>query len=126
MKTVENNALARIYRKDLTLSFGETIRQMTKAGLLDTELQEEFKNLLKDRNWLVHKSRSESRSAIHNNASMQRVINRIDSIADAALVLLRKMGNLSDAHVKKHGVSEEFIAEKANEILEHWHTSDID
>ncbi len=112
--------------KAMKNTFGKTIQQMTEAGLLTAELQEEFKKLLKERNWLVHKSRSESRSAIHSAASMQRVIDRIDSIADGVLVLLRKIGALSDSHVKKHGACEEFIARKANEILEHWHTSDID
>ena len=107
-------------------TFGETIRQITKAGLLSAELQDVFKNLLRERNWLVHRSRAESRSAIHSDVAMQRVMNRLDSLAGEALILLRKMGALSDAHAKKHGVSEEYIAKKANEILEQWHTSDAD
>lgn len=112
--------------KAMKNTFGSTIRQMSNAGLLNADLQEDLKKSLRDRNWLVHKSRAESRSAIHNDAAMQRVVKRIDSIADEALVLLKKIGALSDAHVKKHGVTEEYIAKKANEILERWHTSDVD
>ena len=112
--------------KALKNTFGATIQQMSNAGLLSAELQGDFEHLLRDRNWLVHKSRAGSRSAIHNDAAFQRVVKRIDTIADEALVLLKKIGALSDAHVKKHGVTEEYIAKKANEILEHWQTSDVD
>jgi hypothetical protein len=112
--------------KAIKNTFGATIRQMSNAGLLSADLQREFGNLLKNRNWLVHKSRSQSRSAIHNEAAMQQVMKRLDAIADEALVLLRKIGALTDDHVKKHGVTEEYIAKKANEILEQWHTADED
>jgi len=112
--------------KALKNTFGETIRQMTKAGLVSAELQEGFKILLKERNWLVHKSRAESRSAIHNDAAMHRTMSRLNAIADEALILLRKMSALSDVQAKEHGVSEEFIAKKASEILAQWHTADAD
>ncbi len=112
--------------KALKNTFGATIRQMSNARLLSAELQNRFAKLLSERNWLVHKSRADSRSAIHKEVALQRVIKRLDAIADEALLLLKRVGALSDAHVKKHGVTEEYITKKAKEILEHWHTSDAD
>ncbi len=110
--------------KAMKNTFGVTIKQMSKAGLLSAELQDRFDNLLNERNWLVHKSRADSRSAIHKREVMERVVKRIDAIADEGLFLLKKIGGLSDAHVKKHGLSEEYIAKTAKKILERWHTSD--
>jgi len=110
--------------KALKNTFGITIKQMSKAGILSAELQDRFDNLLSERNWLVHKSRADSRSAIHKREAMERVVKRIDAIAEESLFLLKKIDKMSDAHAKKHGLSEEYIAKTANEILKHWHTSD--
>ena len=105
-------------------TFGETVHQITKAGLLSSELETRFTNLLSERNWLVHRSRADSRSAIHSDPEMQRLIVRLDEMAEESLSLLREIGALSEAQVKKHGVSEEHINEKAKELLEQWHASD--
>jgi len=112
--------------KAMKNTFGATIREMSSAGLLSAELQERFEKLLIERNWLVHRSRADSRSAIHKPMAMNRVVERLDAIADEALFLLKTVGALSDAHVKKHGITEDYIAKKAMEILEHWHISDRD
>ena len=106
-------------------TFGATIHQVSKAGLFSSELESRFTNLLSERNWLVHRSRADSRSAIHSALEMQRLVVRIDKMAEEALSLLRKIGTLSEAHVKKHGVTEEYIDEKAKELLEQWHASDV-
>lgn len=105
-------------------TFGETIHQLRKAGLLSSELETRFIKLLSERNWLVHRSRADNRSAIYNDSSMQRLLVRIERMAEESLSLLREVGALSESHVKKHGVSEESIYVRANEILEQWHASD--
>jgi len=105
-------------------TFGATIHQIAKAGLLNSELESRFTNLLLERNWLVHRSRTDSRSAIHSDLEMQRLVVRLDEMAEESLSLLREIGVLSEAHVKKHGVTEEYINEKAKELLEQWHASD--
>ena len=105
-------------------TFGATIHHVSKAGLLSSELENRFTNLLSERNWLVHRSRADSRSAIHSALEMQRLVVRIDKIAEESLSLLRGIGTLSEAYVKKHGVTEEYIDKKAKELLEQWHASD--
>ncbi|MEY4527945.1 MAG: hypothetical protein RL768_1664 [Nitrospirota bacterium] len=105
-------------------TFGETVHQLTKSGLLNSKLEPRFTSLLSERNWLVHRSRTDSRSAIHSDPDMQRLLVRLDGMAEESLSLLREIGALSEAHVKKYGVSEEYINEKANELLEQWHASD--
>lgn len=105
-------------------TFGATIHQRTKAGLLSSKLESRFRNLLTERNWLVHKSRADSRRAIHNDLEMQKLLLRLDEIADESLSILREIGALSEAYVKKHGVTEEYIKEQAKKILEQWDSSD--
>jgi uncharacterized protein YutE (UPF0331/DUF86 family) len=45
-------------------TFGSSIYEITKKGLISEELQERFSKLLAERNWLVHQSRRDSRNAI--------------------------------------------------------------
>ncbi|BBO91737.1 hypothetical protein DSCOOX_49170 [Desulfosarcina ovata subsp. ovata] len=106
-------------------TFGATINKVSKAGLLSAELESRFTNLLSERNWLVHRSRADSRGAIHSALKMQRLLARIDKMAEESLSLLREIGILSETHVKEHGVPEEYIDKKAKELLEQWHASDV-
>lgn len=101
-------------------TFGFTLRQLLKAGLLSSELATRFTKLLEERNWLVHKSRATSRSAIYNDGSMRRLLARLDGIAEEALLLLKEVGSLSEVFVRQHGVSEQYINENAQKLLQHW------
>jgi hypothetical protein len=106
-------------------TFGTTLHKIAKAGLLSAALEVRFGNILSERNWLVHQSRADSRSAIHSDLAMQRLVARLDAIADESLLLLKEIRALSETYVKKHGVTEEYINEKAMELLKQWHTSDV-
>lgn len=105
-------------------TFGVILREITKAGLLSEDIQQRFKKLLLERNWLVHRSRSSSRSAIHSDTNMIVLLNRLDKISDEALILLTHVGKLAEAYVKKHGISERYI-EKSKELLASWHSTDV-
>jgi len=105
-------------------TFGATLQEMKKANLLPNELQPRFEKLLSERNWLVHSSRADSRSAIHNDSSMQLLITRLDKMADESFYLLKAIGSLSEAYVAKHGVSKEYIDRKSKELLKEWQESE--
>ena len=105
-------------------TFGATIHHFAKAILLSSELETRFTHLLSERNWLVHRSRADSRSAVHSDLGMERLVFRLDKMAEESLSLLQEIGALSEAHAKKHGVTEEHINEKARELLEQWHASE--
>jgi len=105
-------------------TFGATIHRMVEAGLLTLALEERFRKLLSERNWLVHRSRATSRSAIHRQSGMKRLVARIDAMSDEALELIRDVGELAESYVKMHGVSEQYITETAERLLAQWHAED--
>lgn len=121
MGEVAGNTLVEEARKK---TFGRTIHRISNQGLLSTELKDRFFNLLSERNWLVHRSRADSRDAIHSNKAMQKIVARIDAMEKESLSLLREIGSLSMAYVKKHGVTEQYTNKKAQELLKQWHTSE--
>lgn len=105
-------------------TFGATFQEMKKANLLPNELKKRFENLLSERNWLVHSSRADSRSVIHNDSSMQHLMARLDKMAEESLSLLKAIGTLSEAYVTKLGVTKEYIDRKSQELLKEWQESD--
>jgi hypothetical protein len=102
-------------------TFGATIHKITKAGLLSIVLERRFCELLRERNWLVHKSRAQSRNAIHSDPVAEKIIRRLDAMADESKALLSEIGVLAERHVKNYGISQEHIEEAATRLLEQWH-----
>lgn len=49
-------------------TFGKTICEISKAGLLAGDLESRLTKLLLERNWLVHSSRATNRNAIYRNS----------------------------------------------------------
>ena len=121
MGLAEGNALV---EKAQSKTLGATIKKITKAGLLSSELETRFDNLLSERNWLVHRSRASSRGAAHHDADASKLILRLDAIAEESLDLMTEIRKLVESHVLQHGVSMEHIGEKAKDLLKQWHSSD--
>ena len=105
-------------------TFGNTIHNITKQGLLSIELKDRFFDLLSERNWLVHSSRADSRNAIHSDSAMNRLISRIDNMANESLSILKEIGTLTISFVEKHGIAKRDINKKAEELLKQWHESE--
>ncbi len=107
--------------KALGKTFGTTIHRATKAGLLSADLERRFCALLRERNWLVHKSRAQSSNAIHSDLAAEKIILRLDAMADESNAILSEIGALAERHVKTFGISQQQIEESANRLLEQWH-----
>jgi len=113
-----------LFEKAQKKTFGITIRRLTEAGLLTTDLERRLSDLLSDRNWLVHKSRAASRSAPYNDAVATKLVDRLNGIAEQALALLKEIGQLVEQFAKKHGTTEEYINETSKRLLEEWRSAD--
>lgn len=103
--------------KALRKIFGVTIDRTVKAGLLNSDIEHRFRLILRDRNWLVHKSREQSRNAIHSDLAKETFIHRIDAMAAESLALLFEIGDLAEMHVKKLGISPQQIDAAAKNIF---------
>lgn len=106
-------------------TFGKTVSELGKYGLLKPDIQRRFGSLLKERNWLVHSSRADSRDAVHGALAMRKLLIRLESIAEEAHALLKELQSLAETHVKQHGVSEHEIAERTKRLLQSWQTPDV-
>lgn len=107
-------------------TFGATIKQLEKAAVLDPELAARFAKLLEERNWLVHRSRADSRGAIHGDGSAKNLLLRLEAIADEALALLKVLGGAAERFAQRRGVSKEFIDQESQRLLKQWQEADDD
>lgn len=110
--------------KALCKTFGSTITQLVKAEQLLQTVEARFKALLAERNWLVHSSRSSSCDAVHNDQACNRLIERLNAIAEEARLLLKEVGAQAEAFVKSHGISTKNIDQLAEQALKRWHGED--
>lgn len=121
MGLAEGNALV---EKAQGKTFGATLHQIAKAGLISPEIEARFTKLLSERNWLVHRSRTDSRNVIDNDKAMVVLVARLDAMADEALVLLKYIDAETTAFVQKHGVSMQYVEQVSKQLLEQWHAAD--
>ena len=113
-----------LVEKALAKTFRATLHQIAKAGLVPPEIEKRFEKLLSERNWLVHHSRADSRSAIHHDSVLNALILRLEGIADEALALLRYIALETTSFGENHGVSAQYVDRMSKQMLEQWRAGD--
>lgn len=107
-------------------TFGKTIHALRGAGKMPVAIEQRFIALLKERNWLVHRSRATNRTAVHDKKACESLLVRLEGLAEEARLLLREIGNASEKFVFQNGVPKEEINRLTQEILKSWHSSTND
>lgn len=110
--------------KALSKTFGGTITQLIKAGCLQKQLEGRFQNLLVERNWLVHNSRSTSRNAIDSEQACNTLIHRLEKISEEAHSLIKLVGKEAEAFVNRYGITQEQLRKQTAKTLKTWHGED--
>ncbi len=87
---------------------------------MGSDIETRFTSLLEERNWLVHRSRMDSRKSVHDDNAMSLLIARLDALAKEATALLKEVGARIEIFVRQHGVSAEYIDSMSKQILEQW------
>lgn len=113
-----------ILEKEKARTFGGTIKQLRKAGLLTPTLDKRFEDLLNERNWLVHRSRASSRSAVHYDSHMAALLTRLDRMSEEAILLLGEVRSITEEFAVKHDIPAEEVAARTAETLRQWHGED--
>jgi hypothetical protein len=107
-----------------SLPFGGILTRIPNAGLSDADLEIRFKKVLRERNWLVHKSRGTSRNALSSDSGTEKVVGRVDALAEEARSLLQVLGPKIEDYVREQGTSMRDVDERASALLDQWHASD--
>jgi len=104
-------------------TFGGSLTQLAKTKKLPVTLLARFQVLLKERNWLVHSSRTDSNKALIDDLSFARLQSRLEAITDEAGRLLKEISEQSQTFVISKGIPSEVIEAKTAQILSQWHSA---
>ena len=78
-----------LLEKHRSYTLGKAIKIGDKAGLYPESLQQELKEFLSERNWLIHRSIAQGRDDWDSNISRGKLIRRIKAITTQAQGLLQ-------------------------------------
>lgn len=118
------DAAQRILDKSRKETFGTTVGAMKSAGLLSEGLEKRFKALLKERNWLVHRSRAYNSAALANDEATSALLARIDRIEGESRSLMHELAALSTQFVLAAGVPPDAVNAAASDLVHLWESND--
>ncbi len=101
-------------------TFGSLLRELEKAGVVPSQLSARLQTAVDERNWLVHRSRRESRGILENPSAYSALVARVESMSEAALKLLKELGSELHKYVIASGVSSAQIDAEAERIARSW------
>lgn len=105
-------------------TFGRTVYLLRQAAKVPLDLKDRLPGILKERNWLVHSSLTEGRSAVYNDAACEVLMRRMEFISSEAGSILKLIVNAAEEYATNDGVSKEEIEHLTAQILKSWQEDD--
>jgi ribosomal protein S13 len=101
-------------------TMGAHIGALRKAGTLSEENDRRLAAILKERNWLAHHAKRESRGVIHSTSKLSALLARLEAIGEETLSLNQTLAGEVLSHFKANGVSAEAADQELTRILAEW------
>jgi hypothetical protein len=101
-------------------TFGSLLHELKEAGVLEARLERRLLALLEERNWLAHRAKRESRGIIYRDQDFDRLVSRLDGIAEEATSLNTLLGRALEEFVVSLGIDPAFIEREAKRLAESW------
>jgi uncharacterized protein YutE (UPF0331/DUF86 family) len=107
-------------QKEQAKTFGALLSELRSNGIVEGSLEARLNALLRERNWLVHRSKRESRGVINDLDNVDVLVARLDRIAEEATTLDKELAQRIERFVVSSGVDPSFIDEEAKKLAESW------
>jgi hypothetical protein len=116
------NVVEQMFKKYGELTLGQLAKQIENLPDVSADLKQRLRLLKKERNWLVHKSWSDTFTYANSYppTELDNYVNRIGKIHDEALQINKSFSVVLEERVRKAGVSVEYLDKKAEEIYSRW------
>jgi hypothetical protein len=110
----------RIFQKSEKNTLGQLFGQIRDLSNGTASFLPRFEALVQERNWLVHHSRNENRSDLFDDNARQKVIDRIETMANEAYQLALALKATTEDHMVSQGITKEEIDRRASQIFREW------
>src|SRR5207247_7153364 len=101
-------------------TLGQLFTAIRKTGGAPESLLPRLAGFIIERNWLVHRSRHENRSNLYSPAKRTALRQRLCSIADEALLVMKAFQQATEDHLIGQGVTKVEIDARAKQIRKKW------
>jgi uncharacterized protein YutE (UPF0331/DUF86 family) len=101
-------------------TFGQLLKKLRDAGVLDQELVGDLERLVDERNWVVHRAKRENRGVLDNPSGYAALQRRLDALADDALQMQKRLAGDVESYVRTAGVPAEVIDAEAARLQRAW------
>lgn len=110
------SALEKTRRKTL----GQLLGELKSNEPIPRELVERLDQFVEHRNWLAHRSRTDSRKLVYQSSRNSELFHKLDWIAAEALALMKLFAEELIVHLESHGLSREEIDKRAMLLMQQW------
>ena len=104
----------------LKQTLGTTIKELKNAEVIEADLADSLTSILLDRNWLVHKARSEYQGVAFNSNRSAKLLSRVEGITSRCESLIHAISKESRYFVVSQGVDQEQADKLALQIARSW------
>jgi len=98
-------------------TLGQLLKELRSHSTVPDNFLQEF---LKERNWLVHRSRHENHTDLYSQEKLIALIARLQKLSDEALLLNKEFAKILEDWIIKRGIKKEHIYRVSKEILDIW------
>jgi hypothetical protein len=101
-------------------TLGSLLTELAKLGIITDPLLSDLREMLKQRNWLVHRARRETRGILADVEQFEKILRQLESLADRALQLLKSLAIEVESYVLTSGVERASIDVEADRLARNW------
>jgi hypothetical protein len=101
-------------------TFGSLLTELAKSGVIEKDLAVKLREVLEERNWLIHRGRRENRGMLANAKQYDSLVERLDALSDQSLELLKSLAADVERYVLDTGVSRDVIDAEADCLARSW------
>jgi hypothetical protein len=114
-----------VLEKTRKKTLGQLLGQLKSQDPVPNQLIERLDHFVEHRNWLAHRSRTESRSLVYQPSRNQELFSRLDWVAAEALALMKLFAEELVVHLESHGFSREEIDKRAAKLMQQWENGQL-
>jgi hypothetical protein len=101
-------------------TLGALLKDLAKSGVIDDQLSIDLKEMLEQRNWLVHRACRENRGILSNAKHLTEMLDRLESLADRSLAIHKTLAADLERYVLHAGVDRAVIDREADRLTREW------
>ena len=109
-----------MFLKTAKHTLGQLFSAIRKTGGGSESLLPRLERFIVERNWLVHRSRHENRSDLYSPVKRTALRQRLCSVADEALLLMKAFQQTTEDHLIGQGMTKAETDARAKQIRKEW------